>query len=97
MTASNEAETEPPAGTELPPRSDGEGSVAPAPRRAPPLLHYAALNIAVWAFLTLQAWLITLLLRSATTVVLLSILLAVGFTAVSVFDYLWLRFGSRGE
>lgn len=70
---------------------------SPRPRRAPRLRSYIALNLCVWGFLALQAWVLTQALRSARSIVLLSLLEALGFAAVTVFDYVWLRLGGERE
>jgi uncharacterized membrane protein len=58
---------------------------------APRLLHYFYLNLAVWGFLALQSAILTRTLGSSQTVILLSVVLGLGFLAVCVFDYVWLR------
>jgi hypothetical protein len=70
------------------PRGAGPGAA-----RAPRLLHYVWLNLGVWAFLALQAAILTRTLGSSRTVILLSAVVGLGFLAVSIFDYAWLRFG----
>ena len=69
-----------------------QSSRSPLPPR---FRSYLALNLAVWVFLAILAWILSEWLGSSHTIILLSVLLAIGFFAVSVFDYLWLRFGRR--
>ena len=71
------------------PNSSAASEVLEPPR----FLSYVGLNLAVWAFLVIQAWLLTHFLGSARSLILVALLLALGFSAVSVFDYLWLRRG----
>jgi hypothetical protein len=74
--------------SEDPPNS-AEGA---APPRPPRFISYVLLNLGVWIFLILQAALLSALLESESRmVVLITILLALGFTAVSIFDYVYLR------
>ncbi|MCH8333448.1 hypothetical protein IIC65_05895 [Candidatus Sumerlaeota bacterium] len=69
----------------------------PSPSRPPRLAGYLGLNLAVWIYLAFQAWILTVLLDSARSIILISGLLGLGFLAVSIFDYLWLRLGGSGD
>jgi hypothetical protein len=67
------------------------GGDASTRRGAPKLLHYVYLNLAVGFFLIVQAAILARSLGSSQTVILFTAILALGFLAVSLFDYLWLR------
>lgn len=62
---------------------------------APPLKAYLALNALVWLALAIMGALMAFLLGTARLVILICALLALLFLAVSLFDYLWLRFLRR--
>lgn len=60
--------------------------------KLPPTLGaYLKLNAGVYAFIAATTWLMAMILGSARGLVLFGMLLAAGFSAVSAFDYLWLR------
>lgn len=66
----------------------------------PGAMSYVRLNLGVWAFLGLCTVLWARLLDRGDGMEwrglwLFSLILAFGFSAVSLFDYLWLRFGRR--
>lgn len=61
----------------------------------PTLAQYAGLNAAVWAFLAAMAWFLAVALGSARSIIMMCIFLGGGFSAVSAFDYCWLRWGRR--
>lgn len=65
------------------------------PRKPPRFAAYLLLNLGVWVFLALQALLLTQFLQSPRMMVLITLLLGLGFTAVSLFDYLYLRLTRR--
>ena len=90
------AESPVPAKTGVEPSSDSPQQDSPRTARRPPRLRrYLFLNLAVWAFLAVQTWLLSLALGSARGMILVGLLLALGFAFVSAFDYLWLRYGRR--
>lgn len=83
----------PPEAGAASPRASAEAESELAPRKLPPprLRSYVALNFGVWAFLALQAWLLTVALGSARMIVLFTVLIALGFSVICVFDYFWLH------
>ncbi len=60
-------------------------------RRAPTALGYLGLNVAVWAYLAVQAWILVRATGTTRVIIFFSAVLALGFAAASIFDYLWLR------
>ena len=77
-------------------RSMADDSDRPT-RRPPPWTHYMGLNVAVWVFLTFQAWILSLCLDSSRSIILISFLLGLCFFMVSLFDYVWLRLNRRED
>lgn len=60
-------------------------------RRAPTAMGYVGLNVAVWAYLAVQAWILIRATGTTRVIIFFSVVLALGFAAASIFDYVWLR------
>jgi hypothetical protein len=74
-----------------------ETAAEDAPRGAagPSAWSYVHLNLGVWAFLAVVGFVLAELLGDSRTIALYCALLAIGFSAVSVFDFLWLQWKRR--